>query len=143
MLVHEVDNLLLGHGVDAVELLHLCLPWTSVDECLDEGVGTAAVAVKRTEEVELEVVLHRAEELFAEVATLKLVDFCEEDVLHGLKSLTLIGLAHHHKLRIVAHINASSTCSKAEHRLIDIKVEQTGSAVVEHICDDVERIVLQ
>jgi hypothetical protein len=52
----EVDNLLLGHSGNAVELLYLSLPVASVDECVDISVGTLLVVVERLQEFEFHVV---------------------------------------------------------------------------------------
>ena len=139
----EVDNLLLGHSGNAVELLYLGLPVASVDECVDISVGTLLVIVERLQEFEFHVVDDSRQQLVAEFTLLKLLYFGKDEALHFVKALTLVRHSGYDELRVVAHGIVESLGSLATHWLIDVEVEQSCLAVVQNRRNHLKRIVLQ
>ena len=139
----EVHNLLLCDACDAVEALHLRLPRASVNEGVDERCSSTLVAVERAQELELHVVLHRRQQLVAELATLQLLYLAEHDSLHLVERLSLVGLTDHDELRVVAHVNLTRLHTLAEHLLVYVDVDESGVAVGEHVVYHVERVSLQ
>ena len=139
----EVAYLFLCYVCYSVELLHFCLPVASVYECVHECGGSAFVAVERAEEVEFHVVDDRRQQLCVEVAAFKLLHFAEHEALHLVEALSFEWHTQEQELRIVAHVEAECLCGLAAHGLVDVEVEESCLAVVEHVAYHLQCVVLQ
>ena len=143
MLACKAHNLFFGDALYALQFLHLLFPGCSVDEGIHKHVGSHAVALHGVIVSQFHVVLHRREQVVAEVALLQFVYFFEQELSHLVECLSFAWRPGQDEGRIVHHCFGSSPGFQHFHLLVDVQVNESGRSVRKHLFNHLQCVGLQ
>ena len=141
--VGEGHDLLLGHLRHTVQLAYLLLPGDAVDKGIHKLTGAPLVALEGSLVVELHIVDHTRQEIVGEVTLLQVLDLGQHQVSHLLERLLGLGHTYQDERGIVLFVLEHGASTQHLHLLVQVDVEDTRLAIVQHIADHVEGITLQ
>ena len=138
-----MDKRLLCNFRDTIESAYLVFPVYLVDKGIHEHIGTYLVVLQLLVVSTFLVIQNAGQQVVGEVALLQFVELGKQQILHLIKTLSLLGGTHKHETTHVMTQHRASTCTLNLHSLVQVEIEESGSSVVQHLLQQFEGISLE
>ena len=141
--VGKINQFLLGNLRDAVDLAYFLLPVNLVDKGIHKHVGPTLIALNQLVEIAFLVVDDAGQQVVGKVTLLQFIDLSQHQTTHLFQCLPFLRRTHQDKATVVVHQFWRSKGTLHLHRLVQVKVKETGLTITQYTLHQFQCVSLQ